>query len=79
MSEPKVEEEYSNNPESVGDSEYKYEQNEPILKVDHLSVSYPIYGGWFQRQIGEVKAVRDVSFEIRPGETLGLVGESGCG
>ncbi|MHA1819768.1 MAG: ABC transporter ATP-binding protein [Promethearchaeota archaeon] len=50
-----------------------------MLKVDHLSVSYPIYGGWFQRQIGEVKAVRDVSFEIRPGETLGLVGESGCG
>ena len=45
----------------------------PLLRVNHLSKFFP--AGWR----GSVKAVDDVSFEIRPGETLGLVGESGCG
>jgi ABC-type glutathione transport system ATPase component len=40
---------------------------------------YPVKGGFFQRTQGHVKAVDDVSFSIREGETLGLVGESGCG
>jgi oligopeptide transport system ATP-binding protein len=50
-----------------------------LLKVKDLKKYYPIHGGIFNRKIGEVKAVNGVSFEINEGETLGLVGESGCG
>jgi oligopeptide transport system ATP-binding protein len=51
----------------------------PLLRVDGLKMHFPIYRGLLRRQVGAVKAVDDVSFEIREGETLGLVGESGCG
>src|SRR5258707_6280277 len=51
----------------------------PSLEVRHLVKHFPIHGGFLQRQTGTVKAVDDVSFAIRRGETLGLVGESGCG
>jgi peptide/nickel transport system ATP-binding protein/oligopeptide transport system ATP-binding protein len=50
-----------------------------LLKVDHLKVYFPILGGVFRHQVGEVKAVDDVSFEIQKGQTVGLVGESGSG
>ncbi len=50
----------------------------PVLKVARLSKSFA-QGGAFLRPKAVTQAVRDVSFEIRPGETLGLVGESGCG
>lgn len=50
-----------------------------ILKVDDLKMHFPIYRGVFQRQVGAVRAVDGVSFNIIRGETLGLVGESGCG
>ncbi|MBU5210092.1 MULTISPECIES: ABC transporter ATP-binding protein [Heyndrickxia] len=53
--------------------------NEPLLKVEHLKKNFPIRGGVFSKQIGTVKAVDDISFTIHKGETLGLVGESGCG
>ncbi|MDH5159709.1 ABC transporter ATP-binding protein [Heyndrickxia oleronia] len=53
--------------------------NEPLLKVEHLKKNFPIRGGVFSKQIGAVKAVDDISFTIHKGETLGLVGESGCG
>ncbi len=53
--------------------------NEVLLKVDDLKMHFPIYRGVFQRQVGAVHAVDGVSFEVMRGETLGLVGESGCG
>ena len=50
-----------------------------VLAVDRLVKHFPIHGGLLQRQVGTVKAVDGVSFTIAKGETLGLVGESGCG
>jgi oligopeptide/dipeptide ABC transporter ATP-binding protein len=52
---------------------------EPILSVQDLVKHYPIRKGVFRRQVGSIKAVDGVSFDLMPGETLGLVGESGCG
>ena len=52
---------------------------EPILKVEHLKTWFPLKKGIFNRVYDHVKAVDDVSFVVYPGETLGLVGESGCG
>jgi peptide/nickel transport system ATP-binding protein/oligopeptide transport system ATP-binding protein len=53
--------------------------HEPVLEVRDLKVHFPVYGGVLQRTIGYVYAVDGVSFNIYQGETLGLVGESGCG
>ena len=50
-----------------------------LLEVKNLQMHYPVTSGLFARQTGAVKAVDDVSFTIARGETLGLVGESGCG
>ncbi len=50
-----------------------------VLEVEHLTKHFPIRKGLLQRTVGQVRAVDDVSFTIRRGETLALVGESGCG
>ena len=50
-----------------------------ILEVDGLKMYFPITRGLLKRKVGEIKAVDGVSFKLRRGETLGLVGESGCG
>lgn len=54
-------------------------EKETLLDVQNLKTYYPVKGGFMRRTIGHVKAVDDVSFTIKKGETLGLVGESGCG
>ncbi len=50
-----------------------------ILDVKDLKIHFPIYGGFLQREVGAVKAVDGISFDLYQGETLGIVGESGCG
>src|SRR5260370_8131325 len=50
-----------------------------LVEVNHLVKYFPVRGGLLQRVVAWVQAVEDVSFAIQPGETLGLVGESGCG
>ena len=53
--------------------------SEYLLEVNNLKKRFPIKGGLFGREVAAVNAVNDVSFKIKKGETLGLVGESGCG
>ncbi|HCP36117.1 MAG TPA: peptide ABC transporter substrate-binding protein [Deltaproteobacteria bacterium] len=54
-------------------------QQEKLIEVENLVTYFPIFSGILQKKTGEVKAVDDISFFVRRGETLGLVGESGCG
>ncbi|MFE9365674.1 ABC transporter ATP-binding protein [Streptomyces sp. NPDC006978] len=53
--------------------------SEPLLKVDNLVKHFPITKGVLKRRVGAVQAVDGLTFDVRPGETLGVVGESGCG
>ncbi len=52
---------------------------QPLLLVEGLRKHFPVRGGLLNRQVATVQAVDDVSFSVRKGETLGIVGESGCG
>ena len=65
-----------------GDRKTKQEKlfsQNPVLKINSLKTYFPIKGGFFGGVNSYVKAVNGVSFDVYPGETLGLVGESGCG
>ena len=53
--------------------------NQTLLEVENLKMYFPIKGGIFGRTVGYVKAVDDISFSVKEGETLSIVGESGCG
>ena len=53
--------------------------SDPLLDVCDLIVGFPVLGGVFPHQTGEIRAVDNVSFSVAAGETLGIVGESGCG
>jgi len=69
---------------TIPDSERKNKQEklfakEPILKIKNLKTYFPVKNGFFGGVTGHVKAVDGVNFDVFPGETLGLVGESGCG
>ncbi|MCP5455570.1 MAG: ATP-binding cassette domain-containing protein [Thermotogae bacterium] len=55
------------------------EDKKILLKVDNLKKYFPVRAGVFKKVVAQVKAVDDISFDVRQGETLGLVGESGCG
>jgi peptide/nickel transport system ATP-binding protein len=71
-----------NMPEPVIQTETSSTQTttiEPLLEVSNLKKYFPIKRGFLKRVVGYVKAVDDVSFYVNEGETLGLVGESGCG
>jgi oligopeptide transport system ATP-binding protein len=64
-------------PETVADAEQT--GSTPILEGEHLVKEFPLRGGILSRRMGAVHAVSDVSLAVHPGETLGVVGESGCG
>jgi oligopeptide transport system ATP-binding protein len=53
--------------------------SDTLLDVQHLVVKFPVFGGVLLRRVGDVEAVKGISFQLHRGETLGLVGESGCG
>lgn len=64
----------------VFEKDYEAKNNNPVLlEIKDIHTHFPIKGGLLGRQIGEVKAVNGVSFQLKRGKTLGLVGESGCG
>lgn len=66
-------------PQEIDQRNTLLSQREPLLRVENLKVYFPIKTGMFSTTRGYVKAVDDITFDVKPGETLGLVGESGCG
>jgi len=60
-------------------AEQSYAERPDLIRVEHLTKHFPVRGGILQLEVACVQAVDDVSFTIKQGETLGMVGESGCG
>ena len=56
-----------------------FNKDDGYIVVNNLVKRFPLYGGILGREVAAVNAVNDVSFRIKKGETMGLVGESGCG
>jgi peptide/nickel transport system ATP-binding protein len=81
VAEPSLVDVVNNYVGTVTDIKHQQEnkQKPPLLKVENLKVYFPIKKGFFGRTTDYVKAVDGVSFIVNPGETIGLVGESGCG
>jgi oligopeptide/dipeptide ABC transporter ATP-binding protein len=57
----------------------EFQQNKDVIEVKNLKMYFPVTRGVLRRRVGDIKAVDDISFAIKKNETLGLVGESGCG
>lgn len=74
-----IREDYNYPKKEISERKKKLYSQEPILKVKELSTWFPVSSGIFGQSKDMVKAVNKVSFDVYPGETLGLVGESGCG
>ena len=66
-------------PEEIENNRSKLYEQDPLLIVENLCTWYPVKKGFFSKTKNFIKAVDDISFKVFPGETLGLVGESGCG
>jgi peptide/nickel transport system ATP-binding protein len=75
----KIREGYAYQPDEIKNRKTLLYSREPLLKINNLSTWFPVNGDMFSRSKSVVKAVNQVSFDVYPGETLGLVGESGCG
>ena len=60
-------------------AEFVLTSSMPLLEVQNLCTWFPVQGGVFRRKVGDIRAVDDVSFSIKAGQTVGLVGESGSG
>ncbi len=62
-----------------GASPVREQSNEYCLQVSDVRKYFPVYKGLLRKKVGEVKAIEDITFDLKQGETLGVVGESGCG
>lgn len=79
MTVEKIRELYEYPQQEIDQRKKKLYDQQPLLTVKGLNTWFPVKSGFFNRKDQVVKAVNDISFEVYPGETLGLVGESGCG
>ncbi|MDB5018148.1 MAG: gsiA [Mucilaginibacter sp.] len=75
----RIRERYAYTPKEIKERKDKLYSQQPLLKIIGLNTWFPVRSGFFNTSKEVIKAVNSVSFDVHPGETLGLVGESGCG